>query len=85
MEELINKIETIQTKEDFVSFLKLLRQDLLDNTNTWENNSLASNLEAAANWTEDMDGYYQNMKLPIPEHVDWKVFANILIAAKIYE
>jgi hypothetical protein len=32
-----------------------------------------------------MDGYYQNNNIPIPENIDWKVFANILIGAKMYE
>jgi hypothetical protein len=41
-------------------------------------------LEGIAIWTEDMDGYYHNNK-PIPENIEWKVFANILIAAKMYE
>jgi len=85
MEELINKIETLNTKEDFISFLELLVQDLRNNRNGWENKNLESYLEAAASWTEDMGGYYQNNNLPIPENIDWKVFANILIAAKMYE
>jgi hypothetical protein len=32
-----------------------------------------------------MEGYYQNNKMPIPENINWKVFANILVAAKMYE
>jgi hypothetical protein len=42
-------------------------------------------LEGIAIWTEDMDGYYHNNNKPIPENIEWKVFANILIAAKMYE
>jgi hypothetical protein len=85
MKELINKMETLNTKEDFISFLELLVQDLKLNPSKWANNSLESYLEAAISWTEDMEGYYQNNNLPIPQNVDWKVFANILIAAKMYE
>ena len=85
MKELINKIEALNTKEDFISFLELLVQDLRSNPGEWENKSLESYLEAAASWTEDMEGYYKNNNLPIPQNVNWKVFANILIAAKMYE
>jgi hypothetical protein len=85
MEELIKKHDNLNTKEDFVSFVELLLQDLKSNPGEWENKSLESYLGAIASWTEDSDGYYTNMNLPIPQNVDWKVFANILIAAKMYE
>ncbi|SDD43839.1 DUF7660 family protein [Niabella drilacis] len=85
MGNLIKKVENLNTKEDFIAFLELLIQDLRNNPNEWENKSLESYLEAAASWTEDMDGYYQNNNLPIPQNVNWKVFANILVAAKMYE
>jgi len=32
-----------------------------------------------------MDGYYLNMGQPVPKNIDWKLFANILMAAKMYE
>jgi hypothetical protein len=85
MKDIFNKIETLDTKEDFISFLDLLVQDLRNNPSAWENKSLESYLEAVASWTADMEGYYQNNNLPIPQNVNWKVFANILIAAKMYE
>lgn len=75
----------INTKENVISFLELLILDLRNNPNEWENKSLESYLKAVANWTEDMEGYYQNTNQPIPQHVDWKVFANILTAANMYE
>ena len=85
MKEIINKIETLTTKEDFVEFLELLVQDLRTNPDEWENKSLESYLEAAADWTEGMEWYYLNNNLPVPQNVNWKAFANILIAAKMYE
>lgn len=85
MQELINKTENLSTKEDFISFLQMLIQDFKKNPDEWENKSLESYLEAAASWVEDMEGYYQNNNLPIPQNINWKVFANILIAAKMYE
>jgi hypothetical protein len=79
------KINEIGNKEDFVSFVELLVSDLNNNPGEWINKDLSGYLESIASWTEDMDGYYQNNNIPIPENVNWKVFANILVAAKMYE
>ena len=83
MEKALKKLETIETKADFICFIELLINDL--KSAEWTNNSLESYLQAMADWTEDMEGYYQNNNIPIPQKIDWKVFANILIAAKMYE
>lgn len=85
MKELIEKLDTLNTKEDFVNFVELLVENLKNDPGEWENKDLASYLGAIASWTEDSDGYYRNMNLPIPQNVDWKAFANILMAAKMYE
>lgn len=75
----------IETKDDFIRFLESHLDDLKNHPNDWENKTLPDYLEAIINWTEDMEGYYINNHLPIPNNVNWKVFADILIAAKIYE
>lgn len=85
MQDLKKVIEEIKTKQDFISFVELLIEDLKNNSQEWSNNNLNDYLEGIANWTEDMDGYYINNNLTIPNNIHWKVFANILIAAKIYE
>lgn len=85
MQELFSKLETLGSKEDFVEFVRLLVEDLRTRSSPWENDTLESYLEGLAGWTEDMDGYFKNMQLPVPANVDWKLFANILMAAKIYE
>lgn len=85
MLDLKNALETITNKEDFIEFVNLLITDLAKNPDEWENKTLDSYLEAIGRWTEDMEGYYLNHHLSIPENVDWKVVATILIAAKIYE
>jgi hypothetical protein len=55
------------------------------NPEGWENPSLERFLDAVAAWTHDMDGYYQNLGQPMPGDVEWGVFAQILLAARIYE
>ena len=79
------KIDEIDNKEDFVDFVKLLVSNLKDNPEEWANINLSDYLESISSWTEDMEGYYQNNDIPIPKSINWKAFANILVAAKMYE
>ena len=85
METLQKKIESINTKESFIEFLNLLIVDLKQNSDTWENKTLDRYLEAMSSWIEDMNGYYQNRNEPVPSNISWKVYADILMASKIYE
>lgn len=78
-------IDGISSKEDFINFVELLVSNLKNNPEEWTNKTLPEYLESISSWTEDMEGYYQNNSMPIPENINWKVFANILIAAKMYE
>jgi len=79
------KLNNINSKQDFVEFVELLASNFKNNSEEWANKTLLDYLESISSWTEDMEGYYQNNNIPIPENVNWKVFANILIAAKMYE
>lgn len=80
-----SKINEIKNKQDFISFVESLALDFRANPLGWENRKVDSYLEAIASWTEDMDGFYRNNNLEAPQNVDWKVFASILIAAKMFE
>lgn len=79
------QIQNIRSKEDFIKFIGDLIVDLKTNPNNWENKTLGDYLEALQSWTEDMEGYYINNNLPVPENVSWKIFADILMAATMYE
>lgn len=79
------EIKKIQTREDFISFLQVLRMDYIENVSSWENRDIGAFLRAMASWVEDMDGFYINQGLPIPEKPDWKVFADVLMGGKLYE
>jgi hypothetical protein len=85
MNRSIEQIETIHTRKDFAVFLHELHQEHRDNPQAWENNTLERFLEALAAWTEDMDGFYLNQKQKLPEHLEWKTFAHMLVAATMYE
>ncbi|MBK5647047.1 MAG: hypothetical protein I4N51_08015 [Acinetobacter sp.] len=85
LEMMLMKINAIKTKQDFLTFLDNLKQDHLENIQQWENKDLQSFLAAMHNWMEDMEGFYANTQQPQPEHIPWKIFADILMAGKIYE
>jgi hypothetical protein len=78
-------VDAIHTREAFVSFVRSLAHDVRERPDTWENVDLPSFLEAAAAWAESMDGYYANRGERLPERPDWRTFALILAAARVYE
>ncbi|ADB36928.1 DUF7660 family protein [Spirosoma linguale] len=85
MRELTAQVNNISSREDFIKFLSALLADLQADRSAWENNTLDKYLGGIKSWTEDMNGYYVNMGKPTPENVNWRVFAEILMAATIYE
>jgi hypothetical protein len=80
------QVEAIHTKADFVAFVRALQLDFETNNDTWQHDNLAAYLDAIAAWTDEaMDNYYKNRGQEPPRQPDWKLFANILIAASVYE
>ncbi|WP_339815577.1 hypothetical protein [uncultured Imperialibacter sp.] len=74
------------TRTEFIIFLSNFRQDLKDNPDKWENKNLSDFLEAMSAYTEDIQGYYDNMNLSInADEPSWENFMNILKGASIYE
>lgn len=73
-------------RKSFIEFLYLLRENLINNPENWENKTLPEFLEALASYTEDIQGYYDNMKQNKNSDIaEWSIFADILKGAKIYE
>ena len=79
------RTNNIRSREDFVAFVKALSKDFHDNPQSWENRNLEQFLEALGGWVEDMDGYYLNQNIPVPQQPSWTVVADMLMAAKMYE
>jgi hypothetical protein len=79
------RVDTINSRADFVKFVRELATNFETSPEDWENNDLNSYLEAMAAWVEDMDGYYQNSGQPSPQQPSWKIMAEILLAARYYE
>ncbi|MCW3792836.1 hypothetical protein OM416_14695 [Paenibacillus sp. LS1] len=77
--ELVNEVEDEVT---FVAFLQQLSKDRKDHADEWQNDSIASFLEAAAEWgQESVDGLLHYEKPDNP----WKRCAQIMYMGKVYE
>ena len=83
--ELTDMVEQIRDHADLAAFSHALLKDLKEKPEEWENRDLASFLEALGAWVEDMNGYYQSKHGAIPLQPSWKMLAQILLAAKVYE
>jgi hypothetical protein len=85
MKKLHEQVAEIQTRADLVAFVQALRADLHAEPKKWENATLESFLGALASWTEDMDGYYENLDREVPKTPTWRTFGEMLAAARVYE
>ena len=80
------QVGKINNREEFISFLEVFYSDYQKNGENWENNDLGRFLEALLAWTKDADGYYKNNNIKInTNNASWRVFADILMGARIYE
>ena len=76
----------VTDKQSFIDFLKLLSDDFAKHPENWEHRNLGDFLQNMADYTEDIQGYYNNTDQPIDSEVaSWKVFYDILMGARIYE
>jgi hypothetical protein len=80
-----SRIDAIKTREDLAVFIEELLQDLQENSDSWENADLSRFLDALAAWTNSMEGFYKNNGRSLPIAPEWKTFAEMLVAAKMYE
>ncbi|WNS46589.1 hypothetical protein [Paenibacillus sp. MMS20-IR301] len=83
--ELHEALNKVRDREQFTEFIGLLAKDHSINSGEWENNSVEAFLEAIKSWVEDMDGYYDNNKLPLPQNINWNFIATLFYAGKLYE
>jgi len=83
---MMEQLEKLNAKQDFEDFLALLAKDFQKNNSNWENVSLESYLNSLHSFSKDVEGYYQNnsMKMNV-NNPSWRLFADILLGARIYE
>ncbi|CAH1225752.1 hypothetical protein PAECIP111893_05295 [Paenibacillus plantiphilus] len=83
--DLYKQIEKVSDKEQFTAFIGLLVKDFRSNSDDWENRDIESFLEGIKSWVEDMEGYYENNNLPVPQNIDWNFLVSLFYAGKLYE
>ncbi|MCK6074594.1 DUF7660 family protein [Paenibacillus silvae] len=77
--EIVNEV---QDEATFIAFLSALRKDRQAHADEWQQDSIDSFLEAAADWgRESVDGLKHYEKPDNP----WKRCAQIMYMGKIYE
>jgi hypothetical protein len=76
----------VTDRQDFIRFIDLLRQNFIDNSDSWENNKLDSFLEAISAYADDIQGYYDNTRQNVDADLpSWQTFADIFKGATLYE
>ncbi|BCW35138.1 hypothetical protein StoSoilA2_11940 [Arthrobacter sp. StoSoilA2] len=73
------------SRQDLADFIDQFRLSLRQDPGSWENGDLESFLEALSAWTRDMDGYFANLGEPVPDVPSWRLIAQMLLAARVYE
>nr|WP_319401656.1 hypothetical protein [uncultured Carboxylicivirga sp.] len=73
-------------KAEFIDILSDLRDELNSRPEDYENTDLDSFLGAMIAYTQDIQGYYKNTGQDFDsDKQDYKVFADILRGAAVYE
>lgn len=76
----------VPDRQSFSQLLKMLHDDFTNNPDSWENITLGDFLEAMSGYSADIQGFYDNTNQNIDANVaSWRVFADIIIGATVYE
>jgi hypothetical protein len=75
MTNMYDLAKQIENKKDFDIFLQLFLEDYKKNAFNWENNTLEQFFEALYAYSKDIGDV----------NLSWNFFANLLLAAKVYE
>jgi len=78
-------VTTEMNRSDFLAVVRAIQNEAEQRPVPFPNDELSLFLEALAGWVEDMDGYYRNRGEPQPSNVPWRVMADALRAARVYE
>lgn len=81
----MNNSKKITNRKELICFINYLNEDFMNNKEEWSNINVPDFLESLSAWLSDMDGYYENANIGIPENLNWQFFADALHAAKYYE
>jgi hypothetical protein len=73
------------SRDDFQRFLLELASSARHEPTAWSNETLSTYLEASANWLADVEGFFAYRGEDIPAEPTWQLFAQILVAGRVYE
>jgi hypothetical protein len=84
---LVDRAERLSSRSEFVEFIDELRQNLTEHPDEWENQSLELFLTGLRGFAANAEGYYVNIgEADVDvETPTWRGFADMLLAAKVYE
>jgi len=79
-------LEQVSSPEDLAQFVTALRRHLAEAPDQWENHTLTDYLEAMSAWLLDANKNEGTIAHGIlSKGPSWRTFANILLAASVYE
>lgn len=78
----LEDFENVDSREEFLLFMKALIRSFHKERETWENQTLSDYLRSIESWVEDLDGFYLNEAIP---DIDWEFLAAVLYAGSSYE
>lgn len=78
--------QDIQTRDGFIKFLKVLCGSLKGSPEQWQNKTVEQYLHGILGFVEDAEGYYSRTETDINAiGPQWGIFADILLAGRVYE
>lgn len=75
----------LETRQDFAEFLQLLAADLHKYPETWDNSTVSNFLNGMIGYSSS-NGHYKFWGIDVdPQVPSWRVFADILMAGRVYD
>jgi hypothetical protein len=76
----------VKSREQLADFVLSLYRDFVSGNYEWENDNLASFLEALSAYLRDIPNLYQNLDIDVdPDECSWRLIADVFAGARIYE
>ncbi|MDN5201004.1 hypothetical protein QQ008_06520 [Fulvivirgaceae bacterium BMA10] len=76
----------VTDRESFSAFVSNLLNEYKKEGSKWENKRIEDFIEGISAYAQDIDGYYENMKFDTSSDTPtWRIFAQILKGATVYE
>lgn len=75
----------MKTRENLAVFIRDLRADLARDPKQWENPDLDRYLGGLAAVVEDLEGRFMHRGESVPPEPSWRLIAELLDAAVVYE